>query len=243
METRDYGDLSRRLDTLSSSESRYVEKAGSVEGYPVHVIRLQSNASSVRSILITAGVHGDEPAGIEAVIGFLERDNTDLLQHFRFCAIPCVNPTGYVDNSRENRLGIDINRSFEKDNIPEVQIVKQVIRGRQFDFFVDFHEDWEAGGFYLYEGRRDGHGMGEEIIRAVKSIGPIDPDSDPDDPPISHGLYRVATAWGTQGFAPYILKFHAPHVLMPETPTGWAMDRRAAAHLAVLDTVLAHYQD
>ena len=146
METHDFEELSRRLDALSSSESRYVEKAGCVEGYPVHVIRLESNASSVRSILLTAGVHGDEPAGIEAVIGFLERDNTDLLQHFRFCAIPCVNPTGYVDNSRENRLGIDINRSFEKD-APEVRIVKQAIRGRQFEFSSTFTRIGRPGVF------------------------------------------------------------------------------------------------
>ncbi len=243
MEKRNYTQLSHRLEALSGSAIR-VETAGSIEEYPLHVVHLQENADASCTILLTAGVHGDEPAGVEAALRFLEQDQADLLQHFAFCVVPCINPTGYVRNTRENSRGADINRSFEADQVPEAEIVKELLRGRQFDCFIDFHEDWEAKGFYLYEGRRNRQFFGSEIIRHVEKIGPIDLDIDEGDPPISRGVYPVSSSWGLQGLAPYILHFHAPRAFICETPsTNWDMDLRVAAHLAALDTVLEHYRN
>ena len=240
MENRNYADLSRRLEALSASDL-CVETAGLVEGYPVYLVHLRGDTDAPRRILLTAGVHGDEPAGVEAALRFLERDHTHLLQHFQFCVLPCINPTGYVRNTRESSRGVDINRAFEENEVAEVQLIKKVLGNQQFDCFVDFHEDWEATGFYLYEGKRDGQWIGEKIIQRVETIGPIDPDTDAEDPPLSRGVYQVASDWGTRGLAPYILQFHVSHVFICETPTSWDIDRRAAAHLAALDTVLAYF--
>ena len=243
MEKRNYTQLSHRLEALSGAAIR-VETAGSIEEYPLHVVHLQENADASCTILLTAGVHGDEPAGVEAALRFLEQDRADLLQHFAFCVVPCINPTGYVHNTRESSRGADINRSFEADQVPEAEIVKELLRGRQFDCFIDFHEDWEATGFYLYEGRRNGQWFGSEIIRRIEAIGSIDPDTDEDDPPISRGVYPVASSWGLQGLAAYILHLHAPCAFICETPSSsWDMDLRVAAHLAALDTVLEHYRN
>ena len=43
---------------------------------------------------------------------------------------------------------------------------------------------------------------------------------------------------GVQGLSPYLLRFHAEHVIISETPTTWPLEQRSALHLAVLDTVL-----
>jgi len=137
---------------------------------------------------------------------------------------------------------VDINRAFEADEVAEVRILKQVLDGQQMDYFVDFHEDWEAQGFYLYEGCRGGEGVGDEVIAAVETIGAIDPDADGDaeaETRLSRGVFAVARSWGTQGLAPYMLEFHAAHSLIFETPTSWSIDARVAAHHLALRAALA----
>ncbi len=219
-----------------------VNLIGAVNDYPIHLFQLESFTHNPKKILITGGVHGDEPAGVEAVLQFLARDNTELLKRFSFIVIPCVNPYGYVHETRENSDGIDINRSFEDEQVSEVDILKRAIGQTQFTLAIDFHEDYEATGFYLYEGNRDGQYLGPKIVNVVKNIGPIDSEEfDKEAPGIAEGVYKVSSEWGTQGLVPYLLHYHSEHVIITETPTVWPLEQRAALHLGVLDSALSYY--
>lgn len=237
---RDYTEITERLKRLDAP----VEQLGTVHAkeninYPVYQIHLASSAQAPRRVLITGGMHGDEPAGIEAVLQFLERDNTTLLKNFSFLIIPCINPYGYVHNTRETLDDIDINRAFEADNVPEVAIVKKALGQTQFSLAIDFHEDYDATGFYLYEGKRDEQYIGPRLAIAAKAIGSLDPDDPGEDAPdLAEGVYKVATSWGTQGLTPYLLHFHSEHVIISETPTVWQLEQRVALHLTILDTAL-----
>lgn len=49
-------------------------------------------------------------------------------------------------------MGIDLNRRFGSENPPEeVSIIQSALEVRQFDLYIDLHEDVEGEGFYLYE--------------------------------------------------------------------------------------------
>ena len=230
---------SKIVDRLKATNLEFSTKIGTVHGYPVFNVILGPQTGERKNILITGGVHGDEPAGVEASLKFLERDNAVLLKRFRFWVIPCINPYGYVHDTRENREGADVNRSFATDDVPEASIVKRALGQIQFAFAIDFHEDCDATGFYLYEGKRDKQYTGPQIAAAVKTIGSMDDDdSGESDELISEGVYEVAEKWGVQGLSPYLLRFHAEHVIISETPTTWPLGQRSALHLAVLDTVL-----
>ena len=232
---RDYTEITKRLKNLAVP----IEHIGTAHNYPIHRIRLTASTPTPQRVLITGGVHGDEPAGVEAVLQFLARDNTALLKNFSFVIIPCINPYGYVHDTRETRDGIDINRSFETDNIVEVAIVKKALGQTQFSFAIDFHEDYEAAGFYLYEGTRHERYIGTQLAAAAKAIGPVDPeDTDKEAPDLVEGVYKVSPEWGTEGLVPYLLHFHSKHVIISETPTVWQLERRAALHLTILDTAL-----
>ena len=91
MDRRDYSLLIKRLKSLNWNYMR-AEKVGSVKDYPIYQIRLNVNQRKRICILVSAGIHGDEPAGVEAVLRFLEQDNTHLLQNFEFLILPCINP-------------------------------------------------------------------------------------------------------------------------------------------------------
>lgn len=232
---RDYAEVTERLKNLDIP----IEQLGTVHTYPIYQIHLTSSVETPRHILITGGMHGDEPAGVEAVLQFLARDNTALLNKFSFIVIPCINPYGYVHNSRETLDGIDINRAFEAEDVAEVTIIKKALSQTQFSLAIDFHEDYDATGFYLYEGKRDKEYIGPKLAIAGKTIGAIDPDDPGEDAPdLAEGIYKVATSWGTQGLTPYLLHFHSEHVIISETPTVWQLEQRAALHLTILDTAL-----
>ena len=232
---RNYTGITDRLKRLDVP----MELIGNAHGYPIYQIYLASSADMPRHILITGGMHGDEPAGVEAVLQFLARDNTALLKRFSFMVIPCINPYGYVHNTRETLDDVDINRAFEAEDVAEVAIVKKALGRTQFLLAIDFHEDYEATGFYLYEGKRDEKYIGPDLAIAAKAIGPIDPDDPGEDAPdLAEGVYKVATSWGTEGLTPYLLHFHSEHVIISETPTVWQLQRRASLHLTILDTAL-----
>ena len=237
---RDYTEITERLKNLELP----IKLVGNVHAkenlnWPIHQIHLAASTDTPQPILITGGVHGDEPAGVEAALQFLERDNTALLKQFSFTIIPCVNPYGYVHETRETRDDIDINRSFETDDTTEVAIVKKALGQTQFAFAIDFHEDYEATGFYLYEGTRDEKYIGPQLAATAKAIGPIDPDdTNKEAPDLVEGVYKVSPEWGTEGLVPYLLHFHSKHAIISETPTVWQLERRAALHLTILDTAL-----
>ena len=232
---RNYTEITKRLKSLNVP----IELIGNVHGYPIYQVYLASSADTPKHILITGGMHGDEPAGVEAVLQFLERDNTALLKNFSFLIIPCINPYGYIHNTRETLGGIDINRAFEAEDVAEVVIVKKALGQTQFSLAVDFHEDYDATGFYLYEGRRDEKYIGPDLAAVAKAVGSIDPDDPGEDAPdLAEGVYKVATSWGTEGLTPYLLHFHSEHVIISETPTVWQLQQRASLHLTILDTAL-----
>ncbi|MDA0747752.1 MAG: M14 family metallocarboxypeptidase, partial [bacterium] len=211
-----------------------------VDGYPLYSIHL-GDADRI-PVLICAGIHGDEPAGPEAVQAFLRRDLGPLLEHFSFLILPCINPTGYAANRRETTAGIDLNRQFEKEASPEVQFVKQALNERRFAFVADFHEDWEATGFYMYEGRRDEQWVGPEIVNRVREMGEINGETSDNDLSISDGVFQVDPAWGTKGLTSFTYAFHSDHVVTSETPSDWPLEKRVAVQLTVLDTLLEDHK-
>ena len=232
---RNYTEITERLKRLDVP----ITLIDTIHSYPIYQVRLQSSADTPKHILVTGGMHGDEPAGVEAVLQFLMRDNTTLLKNFSFLVIPCINPYGYVHNTRETLGDIDINRAFETEDIAEVTIIKKALGENQFSLAIDFHEDYDATGFYLYEGKRDEKYIGPDLATAAKAIGPIDPEDPGEDAPdLAEGVYKVATSWGTQGLTPYLLHFHSEHVIISETPTVWQLEQRVALHLTILDTAL-----
>jgi protein MpaA len=101
-------------------------------------------------VCISAGMHGDEPAGVWALFS-LVRDGL-LDPRFSYRLWPCYNPTGFEAGTRVNAEGADVNRSFGRGGrTPEAKAILTANRDRTFALAIDLHEDHEAEGFYLYE--------------------------------------------------------------------------------------------
>ena len=125
-------------------------------------------------IYISAGIHGDEPAGPLAALRLLKEnrwpDNAVIF------LLPCLNPAGFTQNQRENADGIDLNRDYRNSRTEAVRAhIGWLEQQPKFDFYLCLHEDWESHGFYLYEQNPDNKpSLAGSIIDAVQKVCPVD---------------------------------------------------------------------
>lgn len=148
------------------------------------------SAVIAKRIYLSAGMHGDEPAGPLAARRLLE-DN--IWPDAELWLLPCLNPDGLRANTRANADGLDINRDYRHFRTPEARgHVAWLQRQPPFDLTLLLHEDWEAHGFYCYELNPDGQpSLAEVMVEAIRPFCPIDASEVIDGRPASRpGILR-----------------------------------------------------
>lgn len=148
------------------------------------------NLQPATRIYISAGIHGDEPAGPLAALKLIQENRWP--PNAEIFLLPCLNPIGFTLNSRGNAGGADLNRDYRNSQEQETFAhIAWLERQPKFDLYLCLHEDWEAHGFYLYEQNPDGKiSRAEKIIEAVKEICPIDPNENIEGRPAKNGIIR-----------------------------------------------------
>jgi len=220
----------------------------------------RSGKAPKASVLLNGGTHGDEPAGAEAVVAFLEADIAGQWPEFAFTVMPCTNPWGHAHAKREGPAGRDLNRAFRRASprTPEVSIIKRALAGRAFNLYVDCHEDIDAPGLYVFAPTR----LGNAIVSAVAATGPIHQGDLVDgEIPLNGGVVATdsdrsrerRTGWLTWPLPYYIARYRQAHDgptlsdegdpralsgATIETPTFLPMHQRVAMHHAAIDAAL-----
>lgn len=149
MERPTYRELTARWKHLRSTHDARVREVACV-GAARTLLCVDIGEPHLPAIALSAGVHGDEPAGPLALLDAVTHRELDT--RFAYRIWPCTNPTGFDAGTRESVDGIDINRAFGRGgSSPESKAIVTANRDRKFVASVDLHEDDEASGFYLYE--------------------------------------------------------------------------------------------
>jgi murein peptide amidase A len=149
-------------------------KTGDLELFALHRRpEVRGQKPEVR-IYISTGIHGDEPAGPVAALRLLEENNWPA--GAEIFLLPCLNPDGFVLNTRGNADGIDLNRDYRHLESGEVTAhVRWLERQPKFDLTLCLHEDWESHGFYIYELNPEHRpALAGKIVEAVARVCPID---------------------------------------------------------------------
>jgi len=151
--------------------------------------RADSSQRSLR-VYISAGIHGDEPAGPLAVRQLLQEDRWPAGIGLWLC--PCLNPNGFQHNRRENAEGIDLNREYLHPHAKETSAhIQWVQQQPAFDLCLCLHEDWEARGFYVYELNPEARpSLAPEIVRRVSRVCPIEISELIEGRPAKDGIIR-----------------------------------------------------
>lgn len=134
----------------------------------------RSSKPSLHRVYLSTGIHGDEPAGPLAVLELLKNNRWPQGVDVFLC--PCLNPTGFSLNRRENATGVDLNRDYRDLQTGETRGHTEWLRRKpRFDVSLCLHEDWESKGFYLYELNPDEQpSLAKRIISHVAEVCPID---------------------------------------------------------------------
>ena len=191
------------------------------------------------TIFISAGIHGDEPAGTEALITWAEK-NTRLLRRRPFLLVPCINPWGLVNNSRMDSRRRDLNRVFQDDSVAEIVALKRTMGNRRFSLGLTLHEDYDGQGIYIYELQGACPYWGEALLEAARPHVPTDTRPVIEGREAVGGLVRRALdmkLFEEIGLpeAVYLYLQGCSRVFTVETPSEYGLDRRVRAHVAVIE--------
>jgi murein peptide amidase A len=218
-----------------------------ISTYPL--IKLVLGKGNPRRVLISAGIHGDEPAGIETILYFLENNQySPYINNWEITLLPCINPYGYEFGIRENHEEKDLNRLFKKAQSETEVSFAQSILSTPFELTIELHEDNESSGYYLYQKGIDvkDDKIGFEIIDAIKNIMPINMDDEIDGTSADQGVIGKAINMSKMDWWPmalYGLSKGVERCLTLETASQFDMAIRVDAHLTAIKTALNFFSN
>jgi hypothetical protein len=249
-------DVVRPLEQVTgiSRETIGVVEHGKVS-YPLFAATIDApdTLQTPPEVLITAGVHGDEVAGVFAALRLLEASLRDRQFPCRFTVLPCINPSGLQRRTLETTAGENLNRLFGTGAVtPEVRIVEQYLARRRTRFLaaIDLHEispKYHGEGFssadnpremYLYETAADPHRrVGRRVMQSLAKRFAVCrwPTIYHDDN--SAGVVEYPEACRNAVYAErttldaFLNGRYTDHTFTTETPMGWPLEKRIAAQV------------
>lgn len=141
----------------------------------------KSHEFNQKTVLVIGVVHGDEPQGKFLIEQYINKQNADSQSLFknRMLFIPCLNPDGLENKTRQNENMIDINRNFPTKNWekipfdseyfggensssePETQFVMDVLEEFSPDVILTMHAPFKIVNY---------DGPADEIAKEISSI-------------------------------------------------------------------------
>ena len=193
-------------------------------------------------IYISAGIHGDEPAGPLAALKLIEENHWP--PDAELWLLPCLNPAGFILNLRENDARKDLNRDYRHLETGEVTAhIRWLERQPRFDLYLCLHEDWESHGFYLYEQNPDNQpSLAEKMIAAVKEVCPIDLSENIEGRPAQGGIIRPTLSPQERPDWPealYLISHKSRQGYTLEAPSDFPLPVRILALVAAVNVALA----
>jgi predicted deacylase len=182
----------------------------------------------MKRLVITAGVHGNEPSGMVAL---------PRLAALGFPTLGPCNPWGHETGSRFTKRAVDLNRAFDRDDVVEAAYVRAVLAWADPHLVIDLHEDRQTASPYIIQsGPHDV--LGEYVIDALSERyafaqkphlmmirgagGLVRPSArQADDLAARRGWSLDFWVWRRLGCT----------ALCVEAPGGWDLERKVALHV------------
>ena len=236
-----YPDLLMRWRKISRAAGLKMSKIISSDGLPVYEVRSPA-LTRTNGIYLSAGIHGDEAAGVEGLTRWAEV-NLTRLSKIPLIFFPCLNPWGLIHNSRNSQSGDDLNRNWGGFGNRLTSAVQERIQGMSFQISLNLHEDYEGNGVYLYEltRGRSQPAQGEIILKSAAKI--IAPDSRNliEGRKARDGVIRPRPRNILPDEMPealFLFKQHTDQSYTLETPSEFDLQRRTLAQIKMIHATL-----
>jgi protein MpaA len=210
---------------------------------PRFVFQRTATKKSRIKLGIFAGIHGDEPAGVQGLIEFVRALHAEppAGRDYQLWLYPLCNPTGYVDGTRHSRSGKDLNREFWQGSPePEVRYLEEEMRRENFDGLISLHTDDTTDGVYGFVG---GATLTEHLLKpalaAAERALPTNAASEIDGFHAVNGIIHSrydGILCAPAGQRP------APFEIILETPQHARTSAQKSAFLLALRAILTEYR-
>ena len=191
---------------------------------------------------IFAGIHGDEPEGVHALVQFIKllESKPELAAGYYLSFYPVCNSTGFEDGTRFSRSGKDLNREFWKNSAePEVRLLQAELQSRSFQGIISLHTDDTSDGFYgIVRGATLTKHLIEPALSAAEKFLPRDERPMIDGFNARRGVIRDCYE-GILSAPPKVRP--RPFEIILETPATPPEYLKELAFVAALQTILLEY--
>lgn len=164
-----YASVRERAGTFDVAELGSVHDGKTA--YPILAVHRPRSAAT-RRMLVVAGIHGNETAGllaVPAILDLLESDAPEF-RAWDVTVIAPANPVGVAHGSRYNGDGCDLNRDFREPRTHEARLIRDFITRQPPDLIVSLHEG-PQDGYLLVVTSKGSRQLGETAVRAVGEHG------------------------------------------------------------------------
>ena len=225
-----------RSATFSSSGQSYV--------MPRYVFVGPKGGDEPIRLGLFAGIHGDEPEGVHALVGFLQllERKPELAKGYRLYVYPVCNPTGFEDRTRHARGGKDLNREFWiNSSEPEVRLLESELAAHSFQGIISLHTDDTSHGLYGYaHGATLTHSLIGPALKAAEQFLPRNENGTIDGFAACNGIIRDSFP-GTLRTPPGARP--RPFEIILETPQAAPNYLKESALVVALQEVLTRYRE
>ncbi len=139
--------LYEKLEKFQNHGILKISEVGkSVENRPIVSVKFGTGKTK---ILLWSQMHGNEPTATLAMVdlfNFLSKsDSYDDFRNFlseqlTLVYVPMVNPDGAENFTRENILGVDLNRDALSQKMPETKILTALAKAEKLDWAFNLHD-------------------------------------------------------------------------------------------------------
>ena len=233
----------KELDLVACNGYFNLKKLGIVADLPLYLLETANPQPHRPSVLIAAGFHGDEPAGVWASLIFAKNfHRMSYHEYANVSILPLVNPTGFCAITRTNYRGQDPNRGYchTASGIPEVSSEGDILISNSehlkrcsSDGFISLHEDWEETRFYLYAFERTSQpDCLSQTLREVEArFFDKYPDGEVEGAEVNDGVVFCAC---DGSYEDYLFHCGIPRTACTETPGKLGLQLRIRANIELI---------
>ena len=236
--------LAEQGSNLVSSSLGTVQRGADKLDFPRFVFTGPRGGGDPVRFGLFAGIHGDEPAGVVALIRLVEMlsGQPELAAGYRLFLYPACNPSGLIAGTRLSASGKDLNRQFWKDSSEvEVHLLETEIRSHKFHGLISLHADDTSHGVYGFvRGAVLSKGLLEPALSAAEAVLPRNNSALIDGFPAHSGI--ISECYDGILTSPPDLE-PLPFEIILETPHGAAEEKQVEALVRALSAILAEYQE
>jgi murein peptide amidase A len=227
---------------VANHEARFEVKGESYE-LPRYLFVGPRGGDTPIRLGIFAGIHGDEPEGVHALVQFIRllESKPELAAGYYLSFYPICNPTGFEDGTRHSRAGKDLNREFWKNSEqPEVRLLQAELVSRSFQGLISLHTDDTSDGFYGFaHGATLTKSLVEPALAAAENFLPRNAQPVIDGFSARRGIIRD----GYEGILSAPPKVRPrPFEIILETPATPPSYLKELAFVASLQSILLEYR-